>query len=113
MYELKLLYRRLAMLHHPDHGGNPQVMKQINAEYQEAKMRIETRTQLLSELVVGDIVFVNDTKCFIKSCNEDTFTAKAIDRKKSAVFSRETGVCIHNPGYIAYIQHRKTKRHVR
>lgn len=31
--ELKKEYRRLAMIHHPDHGGNPEIMKAINSEY--------------------------------------------------------------------------------
>ena len=31
--ELKKEYRKLAMIHHPDHGGNPEIMKAINSEY--------------------------------------------------------------------------------
>jgi len=31
--ELKKLYFKLAMQHHPDRGGNAEVMKAINAEY--------------------------------------------------------------------------------
>jgi hypothetical protein len=31
--DLKLEYRRLAMLHHPDRGGSVQAMQAINAEY--------------------------------------------------------------------------------
>lgn len=31
--ELKKEFRRLAMLHHPDHGGDTETMKAINAEY--------------------------------------------------------------------------------
>ena len=33
--ELKKEYRRLAMIHHPDHGGDTEVMKAINNEYHE------------------------------------------------------------------------------
>lgn len=32
--ELKKEYRRLAMLHHPDRGGDAETMKAINAEYE-------------------------------------------------------------------------------
>ena len=32
--ELKKLYKKLAMLHHPDRGGDPETMKAINAEYE-------------------------------------------------------------------------------
>ena len=31
--ELKKQYRKLAMQHHPDLGGNEDDMKEINAEY--------------------------------------------------------------------------------
>ena len=31
--ELKALYRKLAMIHHPDKGGNVETMKAINNEY--------------------------------------------------------------------------------
>lgn len=34
--ELKKQYRKLAMAHHPDRGGDAEVMKQINAEYDRA-----------------------------------------------------------------------------
>ncbi len=38
--EQKLIYRRLAMLNHPDMGGNPEVMKKINIEYDKLKKTI-------------------------------------------------------------------------
>lgn len=31
--DLKKEYRRLAMLHHPDRGGDPEIMKQINNDH--------------------------------------------------------------------------------
>lgn len=31
--ELKTMYRKLAMKHHPDRGGNPEAMKAVNNEY--------------------------------------------------------------------------------
>ena len=33
--ELKSMYRKLAMLHHPDRGGDTETMKAVNAEYDE------------------------------------------------------------------------------
>jgi hypothetical protein len=32
--EVKQLYKKLAMLHHPDRGGNKQIMQAINLEYE-------------------------------------------------------------------------------
>jgi len=33
--ELKAMYRKLAVQHHPDHGGNTEAMKAVNNEYDE------------------------------------------------------------------------------
>lgn len=33
--ELKAVYRKLAMANHPDRGGNPEIMKAINAQHDE------------------------------------------------------------------------------
>lgn len=34
--EIKILYRQLAMEHHPDKGGDAEVMKEVNRQYHEA-----------------------------------------------------------------------------
>ena len=34
---VKRSYRRLVMLHHPDRGGNAEIMKQINSAYDDLK----------------------------------------------------------------------------
>ena len=34
--ELKAEYRRLIKIHHPDRGGDPETMKQVNNEYEAA-----------------------------------------------------------------------------
>ena len=39
--ELKKEYRRLAMIHHPDHGGDTATMQAINGEYSEAFARLK------------------------------------------------------------------------
>ena len=39
--ELKKEYRRLAMLHHPDRGGDTRTMQDINNEYHEAHERLK------------------------------------------------------------------------
>lgn len=42
--DIKKLYRELAMLHHPDRGGNTATMQAVNAQYHEALKRAD-RTQ--------------------------------------------------------------------
>lgn len=39
--ELKQQYKKLAMLHHPDRGGNTQDMQEINAEYERLFSRLK------------------------------------------------------------------------
>ena len=41
--ELKAEYRRLAIKHHPDHGGDPETMKEINAEHDQRFAVLKTR----------------------------------------------------------------------
>lgn len=41
--ELKKEYRRLAMIHHPDHGGDTATMQAINGEYAEAFARLKNQ----------------------------------------------------------------------
>lgn len=40
--ELKAVYRKLAMLHHPDRGGDPETMKAINAQHDELFETLKT-----------------------------------------------------------------------
>jgi len=35
---LKKKYRELAYQHHPDHGGDEDMMKRINAEYEKVRL---------------------------------------------------------------------------
>ena len=34
LYEIKKLYKELAMIHHPDKGGDTATMQEINNEYE-------------------------------------------------------------------------------
>lgn len=40
--ELKAIYKRLAMKHHPDRGGNVETMKEVNALYDEYFEKLKT-----------------------------------------------------------------------
>lgn len=44
--ELKKAYRKLAMKHHPDRGGDTETMKQINNEYEELSKRLDANDSL-------------------------------------------------------------------
>lgn len=47
--EIKARYRRLAMSHHPDRGGDAEIMKALNREYHEALRRCHGTTTAGSE----------------------------------------------------------------
>lgn len=40
--QLKKEYHRLALKNHPDHGGDVEIMKEINAEYQELFAKVKS-----------------------------------------------------------------------
>lgn len=42
--EVKAEYRRLAMLHHPDRGGDTATMQEVNAQYHAALKRMDGQT---------------------------------------------------------------------
>lgn len=43
--EVKKLYRELALVHHPDRGGDTVTMQVINKQYQEALKRLDGKTE--------------------------------------------------------------------
>jgi len=97
-FELKLVYRRLAMLNHPDMGGNPTVMKKINHEYALAKQGIETDKKHLN-VNNNDTVKVNDSLAKVIFVGKKTLILESLKTRRRAVFCRETGVCISNPQF--------------
>ena len=59
--DLKKAYRKLAVEHHPDKGGDPEIMKQVNAAYEKA-MELILSGQGLNQDEIEDQIF-ND-KCY-------------------------------------------------
>ncbi len=101
--ELKLIYRRLAMLNHPDMGGNAEIMKRINIEFEQIKRQIEDQSKAFNSLVVGDSIVVNGSVSIIISITETTFTARSEYTNRQAEFSKTNGICINNPKFKARI----------
>ncbi len=98
---LKHQYHLLAKRYHPDRGGSEDLMKKINAAYQQAKQGLGMQGKSLSELEAGDRVYVNGTACQIILVTTSKFVARAIGRSKQAWFDRSTGMGISNPLYRA------------
>lgn len=106
--EAKLIYRRLAMLNHPDLGGNPEVMARINNEYNNFKKSISKKPSEFETLQPGDYVIINTSKSRVISVSQNTFIARSEFSKRQAVFSIQTGICTTNPKFKAIINHNLT-----
>ncbi|MFK5857073.1 MAG: hypothetical protein QM503_13155 [Bacteroidota bacterium] len=101
--EHRLIYRRLAMLNHPDMGGNPEVMKRINIEYDEIKRQYSITNIVFEYLCVGDTIVINKSLSTVTAISSKTFTARSEYSQRYAVFSKSTGICIDNPKFKAIV----------
>lgn len=94
---LTLIYRRLAMLNHPDMGGNPEVMKNINIEYQELKSILTGKKKDNSGLQINQQVFVNKSPARIIHIGEFIIIVQSELTKRKAIFNKKSGICLSNP----------------
>ncbi len=99
--QMRLNYKRLALLYHPDMGGNEEIMRQINMEYNEIKAMFRKKTQALMNVKVGETVFVNGTECVVTVVFKNTFIAQAKGRHKLGIFDKKTGRGVYNKKYWA------------
>ncbi len=99
--ELKLLHRRLAMLNHPDIGGDVSVMMEINSEYEIVKRRFLAYKQKFGQVSEGDLVMVNGSISEVIQVSPDRFKVKSTYSYRIAEFSKLDGICLSNPKFIA------------
>ncbi len=99
--QARLNYKRLAVLYHPDMGGNEEIMREINQEYELVKKRLRKYREGLKGLNVGDRVLVNGTECTVTAVFEKTFIARAKGRHRLAVFEKKTGYSVYDKKYKA------------
>ena len=99
--EGRLIYRRLARLNHPDLGGNPEVMKKINIEFEKFKANLENANSKFHSIQPGDFVIVNKSVSIVLEVTRNTFTAKSNHTDRIALFSKDNGVCISNSKFKA------------
>lgn len=109
--QVKLNYKRLALLYHPDRGGSEERMRELNVEYDYLKRLFagkETakpqKTNEFSNISAGDTVFVNGTECFVVDVFKDTFIAQAKGRIRLAIFDKNTGYAVNNKKYKASLK---------
>ena len=84
-------------------GGNPEVMKKINIEYDKIRKQFLDKTIHFKNINVGETVVINKSISTVTAVNKKTFTAKSEYTQRLAVFSKSTGICINNPKFKANI----------
>ncbi len=99
--EARLIYRRLAMLNHPDRGGSTEVMKRINIEFMELERKLNNKDLVFSDISVGDHVLINSSESVVISVNNTEFIARSLYTSRIAKFSKRNGECISDPKFKA------------
>lgn len=94
--DLKKVYRRLALLHHPDKGGNISIMQHINREYAELASTLGHVPKSLLEVKVGNVIFVNNTQCIVTEVDKGMFKARSMETGRESYFSKTTGFAMLN-----------------
>lgn len=101
--ELKSTYRKLVKTHHPDLGGNTEIMKLINYQYARYLKIFKYTPKTLNDVRVGCTVFVNNTKCIVTKVEENCFKARSLKTFRETFFSKTTGYALLNFNYKAAI----------
>gem|GEM_PF-845132 len=91
---LTLIYRRLAMLNHPDMGGNPEVMKNINIEYEQLKAQLKGEKKEKNALFINQEVYVNKSPAKIIHIGEFIIIVQSLLTNRKAIFNKKSGICL-------------------
>jgi len=94
--ELKSTYRKLVKTHHPDKGGNAEIMKMLNYEYARYLKVFQYKPQNLEEVKAGCTVFVNNTRCIVTKVEETCFKARSLKTFRETYFSKSSGYALLN-----------------
>lgn len=105
--ELKSCYRKLVKKHHPDKGGNTEIMKMINYEYARYLKAFKYRPNSLKEVKTGCTIYVNNSKCIVTKVEGNCFRARSLKTFRETYFSKETGFALLNFKFRATINELK------
>jgi hypothetical protein len=101
--QLKNTYRKLVKQHHPDKGGNTEIMKMINYEYARYLKAFSYKPKTLNDVKVGCFIYVNNTKCIVTKVEKDCFKARSLKTFRETYFSKATGFALLNFKYKATV----------
>ncbi|NOY49409.1 MAG: J domain-containing protein [Chlorobi bacterium] len=96
---LTLIYRRLAMLNHPDMGGNAETMKKINIEYQVLKDKLTNHSRSKPGFEINELVLINNSYGRVSHIGEHIIIVNSEVTNRRAIFSKESGKCLSNPNF--------------
>ena len=99
--ELKSTYRKLVKTHHPDKGGNTELMKMINYEYARYLKAFQYKPTSLENVKPGCTIYVNNTRCIVTKVEKDRFKARSLKTFRETYFSKSTGYALLNFKYRA------------
>lgn len=102
--DLKNTYRKLVKKHHPDKGGNNELMKLINYEYARYQKAFQYKPISLKDVKPGCTIFVNNSKCIVTKVEKDCFQAKSLSTFREAYFSKTTGYALLNFNFRASVE---------
>jgi hypothetical protein len=97
----KINYFLLVMLYHPDRGGDTDTMKKINYEYSRRLKKLAYKPKNLTEIAVGHIVKVNNSRSVVTEVGKDYFKARSLKTGREAYFSKSTGYAMLNFNFKA------------
>ena len=100
--DLKMIYRKLSFLYHPDRGGETQKMQAINEEYNLLKNTFGIFPKNLRSVQAGNFVYVNKSLCIVTKVEDKLFYAKSFNTGRIAIFAKDTGYGLFNFKIRAY-----------
>jgi hypothetical protein len=95
----------LVKTHHPDIGGNTEIMKLINYQYARYLKAFKYKPAKLAEVKVGCTVYINNSRCIVTKVEETCFRARSLNTFREAYFSKETGYALLNFKFKASIHY--------
>ncbi|NJK86340.1 MAG: hypothetical protein HC906_10585 [Bacteroidales bacterium] len=79
------------------------MMQDINNEYHEISKHIGKIPESLERVRVGNVIFVNNSKCVVTKVEKNTFKAKSLITNREAYFSKNSGFAMLNYKFRATI----------
>lgn len=78
-------------------GGNAEVMKNINIEYEQLKSQLSGKNKEKNALHINQEVYVNSSPAKIIHIGEFIIIVQSMLTNRKAIFNKKSGICLSNP----------------